>query len=44
LLDRTGDGFVRVSGEVVSLLVDTFGTGSPNLALELDRDEGWRHS
>jgi hypothetical protein len=38
LLDRTGDGIVYGEGEVVTVLLDVYGTGSPNLALELDGD------
>jgi hypothetical protein len=38
LLDRTGDGIVYGDAEIVTLLVDVYGTGSPNLALKLDRD------
>jgi hypothetical protein len=38
LLDRTGDGIVYGDAEIVTVLVDVYGTGSPNLALELDRD------
>jgi hypothetical protein len=38
LLDRTGDGIVYRDAEIVTVLVDVYGTGSPNLALELDRD------
>ena len=38
LLDRTGDGIVYAHGEIVTVLVDVYGTGSPNLALELDQD------
>ena len=38
LLDRTGDGIVFADAGIVPVLVDMYGTGSPNLALELDQD------
>jgi hypothetical protein len=38
LLDRTGDGIVADLDGVLTVLVDVYGTGSPNLALKLDRD------
>jgi hypothetical protein len=38
LLDRTGDGIVYAHEGVLTLLVDVFGSGSPNLALELDEN------
>lgn len=38
LLDRTGDGIVYADDGIVTVLVDVFGAGSPNLALELDGD------
>jgi hypothetical protein len=36
LLDRTGDGIVYGDAGIVTVLLDLYGTGSPNLALELD--------
>jgi hypothetical protein len=39
LLDRAGNGVVAPGGDgALALLVDVFGTGSPNLCLELDRE------
>jgi hypothetical protein len=38
VLDRSGDGILTVHEGVLTLLVVVFGVGSPNLALELDRD------
>jgi hypothetical protein len=38
LLDRTGDGIVYAHEGVLTVLVDVYGVGSPNLALELDGD------
>jgi hypothetical protein len=36
LLDRTGNGIVYAEHGIVTVLIDVFGVGSPNLALELD--------
>lgn len=38
LLDRTGDGIVFADAGIVTVLVDALGSGSPNLALELNGD------
>ena len=38
LLDRTGDGIVYAQDGIVTLLLDVYGTGQPNLCLELDGD------